>query len=206
MNLAFDHLAVTAASLAAGHAHVRDALGIAMPPGWRHPLMATHNRLARLGEDEFLEVIAVDPEARPQRPRWFGLDHHADAPPRLGTWILRTDDLASTLARMPPECGPPVHLTRGELSWQLSVPDDGSMPFDGVFPTLIEWPMRPLPATRMAEVGCALVSLTVRHPEADRLQALIGDALNDPRIRFQTHAVAGLRASIDTPDGPRTLV
>ena len=205
MSLALDHLAVAAADLDAGSAHVRDALGIEMPPGGRHPLMATHNRLARLGDDEFLEVIAVDPNATPARPRWFGLDRFGDAPPRLGTWIVRTDDIDATLARLPGECGPAVEVTRGDLGWRLSVPDDGSMPFGGMFPAIIEWPARPLPATRMTGIGCALEALVVRHPEADRIEALLGDALADPRVRFEAGGPVGLEATIATPDGPRRL-
>ena len=205
MKLVFDHLAVAAATLDAGVARVRDALGVEMPPGGRHPLMATHNRLARLGADEFLEVIAIDPDAAPSRPRWFGLDRFGDAAPRIGTWVVRTDDIEATLARLPPECGPAIEVTRGDLAWRLSVPEDGSMPFDGTFPTIIEWPVRPLPATRMTDVGCALEALAVRHPEAKRIESLIGDALADPRVRFEPAEAIGLEATIATPTGSRRL-
>ena len=205
MKLAFDHLAVAAADLHAGAAHVREALGVDVPPGGRHPLMATHNRLARLGEDEFLEIIVVDPDATPGRSRWFALDRFGDAPPRLATWVVRTDDLDAALARLPPACGPAVEVTRGDLAWRLSVPEDGSMAFGGMFPTIIDWPVRPLPATRMAEVGIALESLVVRHPEAARIESLIGEALGDPRVRFEAGEAIGLEATIDTPTGTRRL-
>ena len=205
VQLAFDHLAVAAADLDAGAAHVRAALGIEVPSGGRHPLMATHNRLARLGDEEFLEIISIDPEASAGRARWFALDRFGDAPPRLATWLVRSDDLDAALARLPPVCGRPVEVTRGELAWRIAVPDDGSMPFDGMFPTLIEWPMRPLPATRMADVGCALERLEVRHPDAERIEALIGDALDDPRLRFVRGERIGLDATIATPHGSRRL-
>jgi len=205
MQLAFDHLAITATDLDTGADHVRASLDIDMPPGGRHPLMATRNRLARLGDDEFLEVISPDPTATPSRPRWFDLDHVGTSPPRLGTWICRTDDLDAALARLPPECGPAVELTRGGLTWRLSVPDDGSMPFDGMFPTIIEWPMHPLPATRMADVGCTLDTLVARHPDAAVIEALIGAVLDDPRVRFETDDAIGLEAVIATPTGLRSL-
>ena len=205
MKLALDHLAVAAADLDAGAEHVREALGIELPPGGRHPLMATHNRLARLGTDEFLEIIAVDPDATPSRPRWFALDRFGDAAPRLATWIVRTDDIDAALARLPDACGPAVEVTRGDLAWRLSVPEDGSLAFDGMLPTIIEWPTRPLPATRMADVGCALESLVVRHPEATRIEALIGDALGDPRVRFEASDAIGLEATVATPTGARRL-
>src|SRR5262245_22737988 len=69
-----DHIAVVAPSLAAGIAYVHDVLGVEPPKGGAHPLMGTHNHLLRLGDDVFLEVIAVDPDGpRPAHRRWFGL-------------------------------------------------------------------------------------------------------------------------------------
>ena len=70
-----DHIAVVAPDLAAGVAWVREALGVEMPPGGRHPEMGTHNHLVGLGPDVYLEVIAIDQDAAaPRHRRWFGLD------------------------------------------------------------------------------------------------------------------------------------
>lgn len=70
-----DHITVTAPSLEAGSEFVRKALGIAPQSGGEHPRMGTHNRLLRLRESMFLEVIALNPSAiGPARPRWFALD------------------------------------------------------------------------------------------------------------------------------------
>src|SRR5450830_698760 len=90
-----DHITVTAPTLEAGAEFVRQALGIVPQAGGEHPRMGTHNLLLRLGDSAFLEVIAPNPVApRPDRPRWFGLDHPAVLrEPRLATWVARTDDL-----------------------------------------------------------------------------------------------------------------
>ncbi len=80
-----DHLAIVAPTLEEGVAYVEKTLGVPMAAGGKHPEMGTHNRLLRLGDDIYLEVIAVDPEApRPERPRWFGLDD-SEATVRRGT-------------------------------------------------------------------------------------------------------------------------
>ena len=65
-----DHIAVVAPDLAAGVAWVRDVLGVEPPRGGKHPQMGTHNCICcALGEDVFLEVIAVDPDApKPAAP------------------------------------------------------------------------------------------------------------------------------------------
>ena len=56
-----DHLIVTAASLAEGADYVRRELGVEMQAGGEHVRMGTHNRLLKLGEKLYLEVIAVNP-------------------------------------------------------------------------------------------------------------------------------------------------
>ena len=63
--LVLDHIAVAAESLAEGAAHVEAALGVPLSDVGVHDLMGTHNRLLSLGPGLYLEVIAIDPEARP---------------------------------------------------------------------------------------------------------------------------------------------
>src|SRR5713101_8875649 len=78
----------------------RRSLGIAPQAGGEHARMGTRNRLLKLGDSLYLEVISPDPAApKPGRPRWFQLDElQADAPPRLATWVVRTSDIHATLA------------------------------------------------------------------------------------------------------------
>ncbi|HSH43331.1 MAG TPA: VOC family protein, partial [Arenicellales bacterium] len=73
-----DHLVVAAADLAAGREYIEDLLGVRTEAGGRHDAIGTHNQLLRLGDDQYLEIIAVDPDApAPGKPRWFGLDDPA---------------------------------------------------------------------------------------------------------------------------------
>lgn len=196
----FDHFAVSASTLAEGVAHVEAALGHEIGPGGKHARMSTHNRLSGLSDGEYLEVIAIDPDAPdPGRTRWFDLDRRA-GPPRIDNWIARVDDLDAALRRWP-QAGRPLALERGPYRWRMAVPEDGILPFDGCFPALIEWRTGP-PA--FPETGLRLAGLTLRHPEGAALRAVLADLIADPRIE----AVEGPRrieARLDTPDGPRTL-
>ncbi|MDF1721282.1 MAG: VOC family protein [Minwuia sp.] len=202
--LVLDHLAITARTLDEGVAHVRETLGIDMPPGGAHPRMGTHNRLLSLGQDVFLEVIAVDPAAAtPACGRWYGLDHFDDAP-RIGTWILGTPDIERSLARAHADSGPAIEAVRGDLEWLISVPADGSMPMQGAYPTLIQWPEGPLPVTRMAGRGCALIGLEISHPDAERIATMLAGQFDDPRVSYVAGAL-GFAATFDTPSGVRTL-
>lgn len=210
--LRLDHITVAANDLAEGVAYVEKALGIAPPAGGAHPLMGTHNHLLRLSETSFLEVIAPDPQASaPTRPRWFALDdpqtHAALASsPKLMTWVVSTSDITSALVKIPQAARPAITVTRGNLEWLISVPPDGSMPFGGAFPTLIEWPEGPHPASRMPDLGCALVAFEIRHPAADTIRTALSGVLDDPRIRFRPDPKPSFRAVIRTPWGERELV
>jgi hypothetical protein len=207
---ALDHLTVAALTLEQGVEHVRQCLGVVVPSGGKHPLMGTHNCLMRLGEGLFLEIIAPDPDATPQRARWFALDDSAlrarlKQTPQLISWVVRVSDLKTALQGIDKSAGEAVPLTRGALSWLISVPRDGSMPFDGAFPTLIEWPAGPHPASRMADLGCRLEHLAIAHPDNAALTAALAPVFCDDRVTIGYDPAVRLRATIQTPDGLREL-
>jgi hypothetical protein len=209
--LQLDHITVAADSLRAGVAHAEAALGVTIPFGGAHPLMGTHNHLLRLGETLFLEIIAPDPAAGPlSRRRWFSLDDPSlraelAVSPRLLTWVVATDDIETALRQVPHALGPAVTVTRGELAWLMSVPPDGGMPFDGVFPTMIQWPRGPHPASRMPDLGCSLVALEIAHPEAETIGRSLQPSLGDARVRFSAAEKPRLCATISTRSGERQL-
>jgi hypothetical protein len=198
-----DHLAVAGETLEAALAHVEAALGVTLAEGGRHARFGTWNRLLSLGEAEYLEAIAVDPEAAPPGvPRWFGLDALTGGP-RLQAWIVRVADLDAAVAALP-EAGRAVPLERGDLRWRMAVPEAGALPWDGVFPALIEWQGPAHPAPRLPDAACRLEALEVRHPAAEALAARLAPHLSDPRVRFVA-GTPGLAAEIATPAGRRRL-
>ena len=206
MSISLDHLAVAASNLSQGCEYVKDCLGIDLPFGGEHTHMGTHNCLVKLGDDEFLEVIAINPNAaKPSHPRWFNLDHHGNRSPYLAHWIARTEDITSTLSGIDAPVGTPQECVRGKLTWQLSVPDDGSYAFDGAFPSIIEWPHRPYPGAAMADVGCRLQHLEITHPEHTELRQSLLPHINDARIQVLSGPDVKLVATINTPSGLRRL-
>lgn len=201
-----DHLVVVAPTLAAGEEFLRQRLGISMVPGGSHPRMGTHNRLLRVGPVSYLEVIAVDPQAEPpDQPRWFGLDSlPADAPPRLATWVARTSDLAAAAPHLP--MGPIATMTRGQLSWRLTIPPDGSLPFSGLCPHLIQWDAPIHPAAMLPDSGCRLTMLELHLPEDEQLNPLLAAIGFQGPVRVHTTSTTPeLVAHFDTLQGPRTL-
>jgi len=201
-----DHLAIACRDLWAGCDWAQAALGVPFGPGGRHARFGTHNRLLGLGPDLYLEVIAPDPDAAPfEGPRWFGLDTPPPVP-RLANWIVAVADMDAARAVADPDTGPPIDLARGDLTWRLTVPKDGHLPHGGGAPTLIEWGAGSRhPAATLPDSGVRLRRLEVMHPDADALRDRYVPLRADPRIAWVTGAVPGLRATFDTPDGPRSL-
>ncbi|MCR0982898.1 VOC family protein [Roseomonas populi] len=212
MTLLLDHLVVVAPGLEEGVAHVRECLGIEMAPGGAHPEMGTHNRLLRLGEDAFLEVIAIDPTApAPGRPRWFGLDDTAarradwEEGRRLRAWVARTGDLDPLLARRGALLGEAVSVSRGDRRWRFALRPDGALPAGGALPCIIDWGSRGCPAPAMPDQGARLASFTLDHPDPASVRDLHqGIGLSGAPL-LRPGPGPRLQAVIDTPAGPRTL-
>src|SRR3954468_7932347 len=201
-----DHITVAAPALATGVELVRRTLGVRPQPGGEHPRMATHNALLRLGDSVYLEVIAPDPKTRAARPRWFGVDElKPGTPPRLAFWAARTPDIRSAIAASAEPLGNVEAMSRGDLSWLITVPADGSLPFDGIAPALIEWPPEVQVARGLADVGCTLVKLEGFHPQAARISALLKSISADPDAFSLASLPPGRRpylvAHIQTPKG-----
>lgn len=210
MSCRIDHLVVTARDLATGVAWIEQELGVKAPGGGRHPRMATHNKLLRLGENFYLEVIAPDPAASaPGRARWFGLDTLGkDSPPVLRTWVARSAGIAASLASSTEDLGQAEPMSRGDLNWLISLTPDGSLPLGGVAPALIEWPQGAHPARSLPDSGCRLLALELHHPQPSRVSALLASiGLVEPGVELavQGSEVPGLVARVATPGGVKTL-
>lgn len=203
MKLKLDHLAVASQTLAAGVAYVETSLGATMAAGGCHARFGTHNRLLGLSDGLYLEVISVDPSApQPEGARWFDLDRFQGSA-RLSNWICRVDDLDAAIATLP-GAGRAVDLARGELRWRMAVPEDGILPFDGLFPALIQWRVDTLPGDILAASGARLRQLKLSHPEATKLAETLAPYLNDERVAFEDGDV-GMCALFDTVGGEREL-
>jgi len=200
-----DHLAIAATSIEGRQ--LDRLLGVDLSPGGNHARMGTHNRLLRLGATSYLELIAIDPVATaPDHARWFELDEPAmsaslAAGPRLVHWVVRVD--TTELPALPIDVGPWEHFRRGDLFWQLTVRPDGTLPADGVVPSLIFWPGSAHPAARLPDAGVTLEGLELEHPRAEDVQHQLD--LLGLDVRCARAALPRIVAHLATPAGPRTL-
>lgn len=199
-----DHLVVAAADLDTGRQYIEDLLGVRTEAGGRHDTIGTHNRLLRLGDDQYLEIIAIDRDAPPpERPRFFALDDPAmqaaiQSRPRLITWVARASDLDEAAAYPPYHAMEIRDMARGDLRWRMTFTRDGGLPCEGALPLLLEWRTEPMPPQRMADVGCALNRFVVQSPQVQRVRQVLQD-LNLTSVEPDYSVQTGLAATLSTP-------
>jgi Glyoxalase-like domain len=196
-----DHLVIAAKTLEQGVHWLEKKLGVKLQAGGKHPLFGTHNALLKLGESSYLEVIAVDPDApKPTRARWFELDNvHLLERPKLIHWVARTTNLGTQVQKLP-MLGKILEASRGDLSWQITVPDDGHLNFEGLIPTLISW--RGIhPTLQLEDQYCKLLQLQGVHPEPQPVNDTLEQMGAQTILEVIQAPVATLKAIIQTPRG-----
>jgi hypothetical protein len=147
-----------------------------------------------LADGLYLEVIAKNPNAPVNRPTWFDLDNFTGKP-RLANWICRSDDVEKAQAIT----GPPVTVTRSDLQWQLTVPDDGSLPMGGGYPSLLKWGAGITPPSGSLSLsGVRLTQWQVWHPQADWLRDTVH--IDTDIVSFHVGEI-GFKAHFETPNG-----
>jgi hypothetical protein len=210
--LQFDHLIIAAKSLQAGIDHVETLLQVPLKQGGQHVNMGTHNGLLRLGDNCYLEVISIDPSLSiPGRSRWFGLDSaeirkQISKSPRLIHWVARTNDFKSISDKIPAMFGRIINMSRGDLNWKITVPDDGSLPADGILPSMIQWLSATHPASMLPDRKCRLRSLEATLPNVYSAKHHITAMGLQEFIKILPGAMPQLKATIETPSGLQIVV
>ncbi len=202
-----DHIVIGADSLSQGVAELENKLGVRVPRGGTHSAMSTHNCVMQSGNDTFLEIIAVDPDAPtdPGRTRLFTLDDPSTQVrlkqrPRALCWVVGTADLDGVMAASPVNLGEAVRLTRGDLSWRLTVPVDGSLPMDGLIPAFIQWSPGPHPSAAQQDLAVRLNKVQLSHPNPESLNEILR-SLNVDHLADVSKGELGLSFALTAPKG-----
>lgn len=211
MHNKIDHFAIGADTLEQGTIVMEAKLGVTVPRGGKHNAMSTHNCVMQSGNETFFELIAIDPDGPvdPGRVRWFTLDDPATHArlrhrPRALCWVVGTDDLDGVIAASPVDLGEIMLFTRGDRSWRLTVPADGSLPMSGLLPAFIEWSPGPHPSTGQQNFGVKLEKVHLSHPDPVALLRVL-EALQVDHLVEVSRGDAALSFALQTPNGPVTL-
>ena len=184
-----DHIAIGAERLEPALQALAQSLGVRIPLGGKHPIMSTHNAVMQSqfhGDPHapcYIEVISSDPDAPPPaRPRWFSLDEEATKTrlakgPAPLCWVVRCEDIDAHLAGLPDdlrsEIGPVITMSRGDLSWRLTVPETGGLGCGGLLPVLIEWQPGPHISLNQTNLGVSIRQIELTTPDAASLEHML---------------------------------
>ena len=209
-----DHIVIGAANLEKATEKVEGLLQTKFSTSGKHSLMATHNRLARLQNSAYMEIIATDPSAtfpksRTREKRWFSLDsrktkRRLSLGPQPLCWVVAVNNIKQTASNCGYEPGRVTEMSRDDFRWKLTVPDSGELSENGVLPVLIEWPNAKNPAQMMPKSGLILKQLLLSHPNPNSIERILSklDILGPIEVKLGKPA---LQFSFKKPDGSNVL-
>ena len=205
-----DHIVIGAADLEKATKSIEQFIKADFSSGGKHPLMATHNRLIKLQNSIYMEVISIDPgvtmpQSSGHKKRWFSLDSRStkrrlSLAPQPLCWVAAVDNVEQAVSHCGYNPGKIIEVTRDDLRWRLTVPENGKLSFDGVLPILIEWPNGKNPAERMPESNVCLQQLTLFHSNPKKIKGILSKLnilgpinieLGEPRIQFSLKTASG---------------
>lgn len=202
-----DHLLWATPDLAGGCRRFADLAGVEAVRGGRHPGVGTENALVGLGDERYLEIIALDPTQSERSS--LGLALEGLRGPGLFTWCARASDvgsIASAARKAGLDAGGPVAMSRerpdgSRLEWRLLFLEGHE---EGLLlPFFIEWGEGTVHPSRGAPGGCRLERFVLVHPVPGRLSELLA------ALGLEVAVTAGpsprMVAELETPRGPLTL-
>jgi hypothetical protein len=65
-------------------------------------------------------------------------------------WVAAVDNIEQAVSHCGYNPGKIIEVTRDDLRWRLTVPENGELSFGGVLPVLIEWPNGKKPCPKNA--------------------------------------------------------
>ena len=192
-----DHLMYAVPDLDVGMREIFELTGVAPVLGGSHPGIGTRNALLSFGDDQYLEIIAPDPQQ--DLPGTTGEILANNPNSGIRAWAVAADDLLAVrhaaealnvasrdiidMARTTPE--------GIDLAWQLLFLNNARWPF------FIDWQESPHPSVN-APLGCRLVEFLITTPDPEVYRQLMG------RLGVEVAVEAGdlgFFATLQTPNG-----
>ncbi len=198
-----DHIVYAVPNLKTSMDNIENLFGIRPVYGGRHLEQGTHNALLNLGNEIYLELLAIDPENKSiLPPLWMGVN--LITKPTITRWARKSKTLQADVNLLK-KINPVLSKTKtgmrqkqdgSILKWELSIPD--AEPLVEVLPFFIDWKDSEHPTAKIPQ-HCTLISFELRHPKPASLEAFFKSIDSDMIIQ-QADEIS-LTASIQTPNG-----
>ncbi|MGB0997455.1 MAG: VOC family protein [Pseudomonadales bacterium] len=192
-----DHLMYAVPDLELGMQQIHELTGIEPIMGGSHPGVGTRNALLSFSADQYLEIIAPDPEQNLAGTTGELLARNPNS--GLRAWAVASDDLAAVrdaAATQNVAARDIINMARTTpdgvaLAWQLLFLNEPHWPF------FIDWQNSPHPALT-APQGCQLSNFVVTTPDPQQYAALLAKLDLQVEVKEGTF---GFSAKLTTPNG-----
>ncbi len=203
-----DHLVYGVPDLDQAIHHFNAVYGIAPIRGGKHKHKGTHNAIINLGNECYLELLAIDKENTIiTGNRWMGMDFVENA--KITRWAIKSKDVSSdveVIKKVNPALGTlgnGLRITESgnTLSWEMSMPL--ANPEVELIPFLINWSESGHHPTHNLDVQCELIEMTLTHPEPPHIL----DCFHDLGIALPINRATetSFKATFSGPKGIFTL-
>ena len=141
-----DHIVFGASTLEEGTEFVENILQAKLSDIGYHKDMGTHNRVIRISERVYLEVIAIDPKiSNLNKRKWFNLDNSSlqsklKKSPQIIGYVIENNDMS-----FDKYYDPFFLASRDSYKWQFAMPTfknnilESKIIEAGIIPSLISW-------------------------------------------------------------------
>ena len=173
-----DHIVFGAHSLEEGTQFVENVLQAKLSDIGYHDDMGTHNRVIRISDEVYFEVVAINPDMQNlKKKRWFNLDS-----PNLQSKLYKSPQIIGYVVENNDKTplkfyDPFFNASRANYRWQFAMPTsknnilDSEIIDEGIIPSLISWKSTK-PIYNMNENQFELLSFEILFHEAkQRLNA-----------------------------------
>lgn len=198
-----DHLVYVVPDLQKGMTELEHRLGCPVIYGGQHLNQGTHNALVNLGNNCYLELLAIDQtNSKISAPRWMGVDIVQE--PQLTRWALKSKQLEQDVQILQKANAAMQNIVQGSrqrtdgsiLNWEILMPLP--QPAVELLPFMVDW-QDSIHPTESLDTHCQLVELKATHPNPLTLQTILQQLQAPLTVTLGT--TIRLQAIIDCPRG-----
>lgn len=203
-----DHLVYCVHDLETTIEHFTDAYGITPVIGGRHLHKGTRNGIISLGNDSYLEILAIDKDNKNVTGnRWMGIDHLQQ--PKMTRWAMKSDDIRSDLTAIknirPDLCqidiGQRITPSGQVLKWNMSVPLPD--PEVEIIPFFLDWSDSEAYPSQGLEQLCTLKKIEITHPQPKEIQLMYKEL--GLELKITESSEASIMVTFEGPKGKLIL-
>jgi len=203
-----DHIAYAVPDLGKASLLLAELLGCEVIIGGRHLNNGTHNALVNLGNDIYLELLAIDLDNKDiKAPKWMGVD--LISKPRVTRWAIKSQEMHSDLSALNKynsELGQSFEGSRKKqdgslLKWQMALP--APAPEIEIAPFAVNWKDSIHPTASLPN-ECELLDIELTHPSPELFNTLFDDMNLDQKVSLGPKTQIKLK--ISSPNGIVELI